>query len=124
MATPTAAQVRTISLSSAFDAVPDATVDEAVRQVLQMYAAIALEPEHTDIVALTACHWLALLGYATGFNVGPVTSASAGGVSASFGVGAVVVDFALDATTPWGQRALALLRTLPPTVQGGGGSPW
>ena len=127
MAIPTAAQVRTISLSSVFDApdITDAQIDEAVRQVAQMYLSITSEPEHTDILALHACHILVITGLVPDVGPsGPVASATAGSVSASFAVTAKATGTGLDDSTPWGARAMDMLRRLPPTPRSGGWSPW
>lgn len=125
MAIPTAAQTRAISLSSEFDAVPDATIDSALEEVALQYTGITGEPEHTRIVALHACHLLRLAGLgSSGGAGGPVSSASAGAVSVSYAVAAVDPAAALDFRTPYGERALALLATLPAAMRSGGPSYW
>lgn len=112
MAIPSAAQVRTYSLSAVFDAVPDAKIDVAVALAARRYAARTAEPSHTEVVALTAAHLLWAQGALAGADPppgGPVTSASAGGVSASFAVVAPGGDAGDLATSPWGRSALELL---------------
>ncbi|MGB1016395.1 MAG: hypothetical protein ACPG4T_19815 [Nannocystaceae bacterium] len=84
MATPTASEVRTISLTTMFDAVADPVIDQAVLEASFSYGGIAARPEHTTIVALRACHEMYITS-AAGIDQdqlgGPVTSATAGAVS-------------------------------------------
>lgn len=123
MATPTPAQVRTISLSTVFDAVADGVIEVAVGLAALRYAASTAEPSHTEVVALVACHLLWWSGTLVPGQLPPqgvVTSASSGGVSASFGVvvpGQVGTDDLT--TTTWGRSALELLRTWDPSFRAG-----
>ena len=125
MSTPTASQTRAISLSSEFDAVADATIDAAVEEAGLHYTGLTGEPEHTKIVALHACHLLKLVGLGSGGGLGgPVSSASAGAVSVGSASAAVAPSAGLDMRTPYGERALSLLASLPASLRSGGPSYW
>lgn len=123
MATPTPTQVRTISLSTVFDAVADGVIESAVGLAALRYAASTAEPSHTEVVALVACHILWWAGALVPGQVpgqGVVTSASSGGVSASFGVVVPGQAGADDlTTTTWGRTALELLRSWDPSFRAG-----
>jgi len=55
-----------------------------------------------------------------------VTSAGAGGVSQSVAVSSVTLEGDLDTSTPWGRRALKLLKGRTPSIRAarGGYSPY
>lgn len=125
MATPTASEVRTISLSSEFDSTPDATINQAVVEAGRQYTGLVSEPEHTEIVALHACHLLRLMEAGSGGGAGgPVSSATAGAVSVGFAVAAVSPSAGVDFRTPYGERCLGLLAGLGPGLRAGGWTPW
>jgi hypothetical protein len=125
MTPPTPAEVRTISLSAAFAGVPDGTIAEATVEVVLLYGALEGLDVWPRIVALHVCHLLVLGGLVPGEGVGgPVTSASAGAVSASYGVGSIEPGAGVDERTSYGARCLRLLRALGPALQAGAPIGW
>lgn len=122
---PTPAQLRVISLSTEFDSTSDAIVSEAISEVGLKYTGLVSEPEYARIVALHACHILKLMGAGSGGGLGgPVSSASAGAVSVGYAVAAVQPSAGLDMRTPYGERCLSLLDSLPASLRSGGPSYW
>lgn len=115
------------ALQTKIDALDAEIVQGAIDEAAALYAQMVAWKNHTKLVALVALHLLGKSGaLGGGLQVGPVISASAGGVSQSVGVQAVVPGLGPDMTTPWGQRALTLLKGSPPSarVGRGGFSPW
>lgn len=126
MAEPTIAEIR--ALDTTGNGYAWAT-DEVIQvrflaSVLPQYAAMKSARDYARIVALHTAHKLELAGAAQGQpnQVGPVVSASAGGVSMSVGVNAVAAD-ALERTGP-GQDLKELLTINGPYVRVGTALGW
>lgn len=123
MATPTPSFVRSIALAgaavtAALAALPDATIQVAIDEAALNYTQLVAWSLHEQVVALHALHILGTSGaLAPAFKPGPVTSASAGGISQTVGVSAVEAAGGLDLRTPWGERAIGLLKRKPPSIR-------
>ena len=129
---PSPAYVRAVALGGVeidtiLAALPDASIEVAVTEAARHYTSRTTWTQHELVVALHALHILALSGaLGPAIAKGPVISAGAGGVSMSVGVSAVTPGDGLDLRTPWGARALSLLRTepVPGRMARGGYSPF
>ena len=134
VATPTAAYTRSIAMgtpvvTAKLAALADATIEAAINEAALSYTQLAnWGAKQTQVIALHALHILAISGALGTGQEGPVTSASAGGVSQSVGVNAVDLEGGLDRSTRWGRRALAILKGKAPSGRvsraGTGYSPW
>ena len=131
MAIPSAAYTRSIAFGTAsvkakLAALSEAEIDLAIEEAALPYTAITSWTKHTQVVALHALHILATSGAFGAPAIGPVTSAGAGGVSQSVAVSSVTLEGNLDTSTPWGRRALKLLKGRTPSIRAarGGYSPY
>jgi hypothetical protein len=120
--TPSPAYARAIALGTplqqaALTALADATIQTALDQAALYFTRWTAWAKYGDLVCLTALHMLAFGALAAVVPQGPVTSASAGGISQSAAVQAVAIQAGLDLRTPWGERAIRLLAGLPPPMR-------
>ena len=130
---PTAAQIRALSLSGEFAAIPDATIED-VRdaEVAPVYSAgdVTTHTQWTRAVALHTAHFLHIMKKLedNGGNIavlGGVTSRSLQGVgSRSYGWGGLAAADAVDwlkIPSPYLGRLVRILQTFPASAHSTGG---
>lgn len=102
----TAAQVK--AFAPAFAAVADGIIDTWLGWAPDSVAANVFGAQHDQAVMLWVCHHLQTTQGAAAGAAGPLTSAQAGDVQASFAVGGMGVA-GLERTA-WGQQLVMLMR--------------